>query len=537
LEGSHSQFESSIGTSFFPDRAARQFIPRRYRPGGIGNWSGHLPFAYDLIGALKPNLLVELGTHYGESYFGFCQAIDEQGLATRCYAVDTWRGDAQAGFYDDAVYTEVDSYNRAHYGWFSSLLRMTFDEAAGQFADASIDLLHIDGLHDYETVSHDFFTWLPRVKPGGVILLHDVMCRSSGFGVWKLWEEISRRFPAFAFHHSWGLGVVRIPGQPMWNGPLERLLGSNAAEQEQMRRHYCLLAENLEHRWGIGCAHAESRDRVRMKVYAFSDSGYREDYSVPADIPVQKCQRATFRLPHGVGRQPIRIDPADMPAIVDIAEIRVRRADEGQVLWEATENSGFHTLRVNREIQVLSTTGHFRCACYGFDPQILLPEIAGSVIGEPLSVEIWLAVDTDLTTLIAGDLSDGRASLSEEIQRVSQQHAASQEHARSLENAVAALTEDRNSLEQKSRKLADERDLLRRDLVELAQSQAERARQLQDAGILLDELARERDGIGRRVVELSNALREEQERTRDLLASWSWRLTAPLRWIGRFGRE
>jgi hypothetical protein len=29
-----------------------EFQPRRYRPGGVGNWSGHLPFANDLIAAV-----------------------------------------------------------------------------------------------------------------------------------------------------------------------------------------------------------------------------------------------------------------------------------------------------------------------------------------------------------------------------------------------------------------------------------------------------------------------------------------------------
>src|SRR5215472_7060448 len=232
-----SEFQSQSSGNYLAWRGNR-FSPRRYRPGGVASWSGHLPFAYDLIAALKPELLVELGTQYGESYFGLCQAVEERSLSTRCYAVDTWRGDEHAGFYSDAVYNEVDAYNRAHYGSFSQLLRMTFDEATAQFTDTSIDLLHIDGLHTYEAVAHDFFQWLPKVRPGGVILLHDVIARSPGFGVWRLWEELTQRFPAFAFHHDWGLGVLRIPGPPILDDPLiQWLFAFDSAAQEHLRRH------------------------------------------------------------------------------------------------------------------------------------------------------------------------------------------------------------------------------------------------------------------------------------------------------------
>ena len=47
------------------------FEPRIY---GVGAWTSHLYFAYDLVATLKPALLVELGVDRGESYFAFCQS-------------------------------------------------------------------------------------------------------------------------------------------------------------------------------------------------------------------------------------------------------------------------------------------------------------------------------------------------------------------------------------------------------------------------------------------------------------------------------
>ncbi len=43
-------------------------------------WSGHRNFAYDLVRFMKPKKIVELGTHYGSSFFSFCQAVKDEGL-------------------------------------------------------------------------------------------------------------------------------------------------------------------------------------------------------------------------------------------------------------------------------------------------------------------------------------------------------------------------------------------------------------------------------------------------------------------------
>ena len=66
-------------------------------------WTEHLPFAFWLMEAQRPKTFVELGSHHGTSYFAFCQAAGRLGLDVRCYAVDTWRGDEHAGFYDERI--------------------------------------------------------------------------------------------------------------------------------------------------------------------------------------------------------------------------------------------------------------------------------------------------------------------------------------------------------------------------------------------------------------------------------------------------
>ena len=173
-------------------------------------WGGHAPFARWLTRSLRPNTFVELGTHFGYSYFTFCHAIQDLGIDAKAFAVDHWVGDSQAGEYQEQVFSEVDAYNDTYFKDFSKLLRMDFDDALNIIPNASVDLLHIDGLHTYEAVKHDFLSWLPKLSKDAVVLFHDIDPRWNDFGVCEFWEEIRRTYPSFSFNHSYGLGVLFV---------------------------------------------------------------------------------------------------------------------------------------------------------------------------------------------------------------------------------------------------------------------------------------------------------------------------------------
>ncbi|MGA8594249.1 MAG: class I SAM-dependent methyltransferase [Bryobacteraceae bacterium] len=251
------------------------FQPKRYRPG---DGSGHLLFANDLIAALRPRVLVELGTNFGASYFGFCQAIAESNVECRAYAVAPWTTDNQTGARGESVYSEVREYNEANYAAFSRLIQGEFDDAVSQFDDERIDLLHIRGLRTFEAASRAFSCWLPKVRPGGVVLLAGTATRLGDSGVSKLWGSLTRQGTTFEFPHDSGLGVFEKPGSSNRSEFLETLFKADKPLIEHIRRYYFLSAAELELRYNLAALSSEHErlleeaDIKQTRIYLLSDS-------------------------------------------------------------------------------------------------------------------------------------------------------------------------------------------------------------------------------------------------------------------------
>ncbi|WP_271894159.1 class I SAM-dependent methyltransferase [Candidatus Phyllobacterium onerii] len=220
-------------------------------------WFGHVPFAHWIVAVTKPRVIVELGTHAGVSYAAFCNAVVRENLGTKCFAIDTWEGDEHAGKYSEDVFWHLREYHDATFKTFSTMLRSTFDEAVNQFDDGSIDLLHIDGFHTYEAVSHDFETWRPKLSDRGVVLFHDTNAHFEGFGVWKFWDEVTQRYPGFEFLHSHGLGVLAL-GTALPE-TLRQLFALNDADTDEFRTRFEFAGD----RWA-----SESRSIQQKKEHA-----------------------------------------------------------------------------------------------------------------------------------------------------------------------------------------------------------------------------------------------------------------------------
>lgn len=179
-------------------------------------WEGHRAFAYDLFRFIKPRTVVELGSMYGCSLFSFCQSVKDNGIECTIHAVDRWAGDIGAPDPGEKVLEMVQTIQHEYYAEVDlNLMPMLFSQAATQFPDNSIDLLHIDGGHRFEDVQEDFETWLPKLRENGLILFHDVFSPIDQ-GSCEHWRYIKEHYTThFEFPHSCGLGIL-FPKGDLW---------------------------------------------------------------------------------------------------------------------------------------------------------------------------------------------------------------------------------------------------------------------------------------------------------------------------------
>ena len=373
---------------------SQRFQPRLY---GVGAWTDNLHFAYDAGAALRPNVLVELGTDRGESYFTFCQSVAENRTGTRCFAVDTWRGDEHAGGYDETTFAEVSEHNAQHYAEFSTLLRCTFDDALDQFAPASIDLLHLDGLHTEAAVRHDVDSWLPKLRPGGILLMHDISVRAHDFGVWKVWDELRRRGRSYAFTDAPGLGVWQKPPHSILAEPLETMLGDSASGALALyyRGRARGLQEQIGQQWRDGSIRTTATGRQTIvQVFHTRDGVHREEDSVVGRVGHGDWKNVSLRLPPGASASALRVDFFSALTLIDVAHLTVTAGE--RLLFAATWGAEFDKIQVRGDAERIRHPWFMRLRITGLDPQLYLPDIAHDAASEPLSVNLRLRV-------VAGD--------------------------------------------------------------------------------------------------------------------------------------
>ena len=234
------------------------------RLGVDGAWQGHLPFAAWLVAALRPGLLVELGTGAGPSHAGFCEAVLAGGLPTRCLAVDDGAEDAEAGRGAE-ILAELLAFHDARYGAFSRRLRLPVEEALPHVADGSVGLLHIDGQRRGAAVARDYAGWLPKLAPDAVVLIHGTGRREDGADIRPYWAELAGHHPSFEFLQGQGLGVL-APGRtpPAVLAPLFRC-AADPGVAARLRGRFALLGGRWEAEFQRGL---DRRERASLAEQA-----------------------------------------------------------------------------------------------------------------------------------------------------------------------------------------------------------------------------------------------------------------------------
>ncbi|WP_329811402.1 class I SAM-dependent methyltransferase [Stenotrophomonas sp. SMYL8] len=323
----------------FPLSSNMLMMPRKLPHSA---WLGHIPFASWLVEVVRPKSIVELGTHNGASFLAFCQAVETQQVSTRVFAVDTWEGDEHAGFYGNEIYAELRDYQQRHYAGISEMMRMRFDQALEYFADGSVDVLHVDGLHTYEAVREDFETWRSKLSPRAVVLFHDSCVRERGFGVWQYWSEISSQFPSFEFTHTHGLGVLLV-GEEQPQALLQLAQAARDGQFATINQFFDALGRNIKNveeiervNQGLTAAHGEigrlNAEEARLRALLEKNSDATEEHYaiVESQLPslAQGLSLLERRVIEGMSETRQALDHSREASVANVVASVIPRLDE-----------------------------------------------------------------------------------------------------------------------------------------------------------------------------------------------------------------
>lgn len=128
--------------------------------------------------------IVEIGSFKGRSTI--CLAMGAKaGRNVRVFAVDTHWGPRLEEFEENIRRAGVDDVVEPVAG-LSQEVALDFDEP--------VELLFIDGAHDYDSVKLDFERWVPKLVEGGVVAMHDTTWDE---GPKRVAEDLLLRSPSF----------------------------------------------------------------------------------------------------------------------------------------------------------------------------------------------------------------------------------------------------------------------------------------------------------------------------------------------------
>lgn len=124
-------------------------------------------------------VIVEVGSWMGKSTICLGKG-SLAGCRAKVYTIDPHTG--AGGIYGEDIWTFDTFKENIRAAGVSDIvvpLVSTSEEASKGFSEL-VELIFIDGGHDYKSVKQDFELWYPKVIDGGVMAFHDVAWRTFG---------------------------------------------------------------------------------------------------------------------------------------------------------------------------------------------------------------------------------------------------------------------------------------------------------------------------------------------------------------------
>ncbi|MGH2925194.1 MAG: class I SAM-dependent methyltransferase [Solirubrobacterales bacterium] len=113
----------------------------------------------------RPIAVIEIGSFSGRSTIAAGYAVLARESGGTVHAIDP-QGDAR--------FVQLKAnVEGAGVGSVVRLIRATSRDARMDFDAEQVDLIFVDGSHEYEDVRDDFADWLPLLRPGGIVAVND----------------------------------------------------------------------------------------------------------------------------------------------------------------------------------------------------------------------------------------------------------------------------------------------------------------------------------------------------------------------------
>jgi len=169
----------------------------------------------EILAARRPQAVLEIGTAHGGTLFFLTRVASPDATIV---SLDLYGGRLGTGPLRTLLYKQFAlRRQRIHLPLGDSHSLEMLNEIKRILAGQALDCLYIDGDHYYEGVKRDFELYVPLVRKGGIVILHDIVDGPPEFvgGVPVFWREIKSGYRITEFiqdpkQGGWGIGVIHV---------------------------------------------------------------------------------------------------------------------------------------------------------------------------------------------------------------------------------------------------------------------------------------------------------------------------------------
>lgn len=215
-------------------------------------------FYSSLTKMVRPLLVVEIGCFIGFSTLHFAKALKEQGFG-RMISIDPFDWDVDTG--NGMENREVVARRYWKKAEMQRVVTFVKGTSASVYSEIEeeikqgIDLLYIDGDHTINGAFYDFNRYYNDVRPGGIIVLHDIypeMCSAYGpralLDCLKNSGHLAKNIELIEFPSSDGFGIAVL--RKVRSKPVKLRIPLSATPKSFLKRAQVKLRSKLIQRYG-----------------------------------------------------------------------------------------------------------------------------------------------------------------------------------------------------------------------------------------------------------------------------------------------